>query len=66
MGCCDCQGTYYLTKNKIIGELQEDKDHFCPVISCPYCGLEHCVVFVRIDEGVKTITFETISEGNEE
>jgi len=58
MGCCDCHGTFYLTKNKIIRNLKDERDEDNPVFQCPYCGLEHLCVFVRLDNGVRTVKFE--------
>ena len=58
MGCCDCKGTYYLTKKKVIRHLKNSDGEDEPVIQCPYCGLEHLVAFVRLDPNVKVIRWE--------
>jgi len=58
MGCCDCHGTYYITKNKIVRHLKDNEENDTPVIACPYCGLEHLVAFVRLDPNVVRIKWE--------
>ena len=62
MGCCDCKGTYYLTKNKIIRNLKNNEDEDEPVIECPHCGLEHLICFVRLEPNVVRIEWEIETE----
>lgn len=62
MGCCDCKGMYYLSKNKIVRHLKNSNGDDEPVIECPYCGLEHLITFIRLDPDVVSIKWEVITE----
>lgn len=62
LGCCDCKGAFYLTKNKVIDTWHDDKGDDNPVIECPWCGLTHYIILVRIEPGTKPIKFETVVE----
>jgi len=62
MGCCDCKGTYYLTKNKIVRTLKNNEGEDEPVIQCPSCGLEHLMVFIRLDSNVVSIKWKIETE----
>lgn len=58
LGCCDCHGTFYLSKNMVIGEMEDDGNNKHPIISCPYCNLKHCLIMVRLTEKTTKIKFE--------
>lgn len=58
LGCCDCNATFYLSKNKIIDEYDDNQGNKHPVVKCPYCGMQHCIVMVQVDENTKSIKFE--------
>jgi DNA-directed RNA polymerase subunit RPC12/RpoP len=58
MGCCDCKDTYYLTKNVVVRNLKNTSGENEPVIKCPYCGLEHLMIFVRLDPDVIGVKWE--------
>lgn len=62
MGCCDCEGSYYLSKDKIVRYLENSNGDVEPVIACPYCDLEHLVVFIRLDSDVVSIKWEVLTE----
>jgi len=62
LGCCDCGGTYYLTKNKIIRRFQNDEGKDEMVIACPYCGLEHLVLLVKLTDKTIAVKYETEEE----
>ena len=60
LGCCDCNATYYLTKNVVMDIWEDEDGNRNPVVDCPNCGLRHCVLFVRIDPEAKAIKYETV------
>lgn len=62
MGCCDCKATYYLSKNKVVYQLKNNDGEDEPVIECPHCGLEHLVLFIRLDSNVASIKWEIVIE----
>lgn len=63
LGCCDCNATYYLTKNQVIRKIRDKNGNKNPIISCPYCGLEHLVLLVRLTENTIGVRYE-IDEGS--
>lgn len=61
LGCCDCHGTYYVTKNKITRVFTDELGD-SPVVGCPYCGLEHLMLLVRLTDNVVSVKYETVLE----
>lgn len=61
LGCCDCGASYYLTKNKVIRKVSDETGD-SPVIDCPYCGLEHLVLLVRLDANTVAVRYESVYE----
>lgn len=64
MGCCDCKDTYYLLKNRVVRNLKNKDGENEPVIKCPYCGLEHLMIFVRLDPNVISVKWEVETEAD--
>ena len=62
MGCCDCEDAYYLTKNVVVRNLKNKSGGNEPVIKCPSCGLEHLMIFVRLDPDVVSVKWEVETE----
>lgn len=62
LGCCDCQATYYLTKNKVIRHLRDNDGNDEMVIACPYCELEHLVLLVRLTQNTVAVRYEIEEE----
>jgi len=62
VGCCDCGSKYYLTsdlicdywKSKSVESEEWEKD--VPIVFCPYCGVKHAIIWIKlseVDEGIK-------------
>ena len=62
LGCCDCHATYYLTKNKVIKYLTDNYENDEIVIACPYCGLEHLVLLVKLTPNTVAVRYEIEEE----
>jgi len=62
LGCCDCDATYYLTKNIVVRNLKNTNGESEAVIACPNCGLEHLVLLVRLTPNTISVRYEIEEE----
>lgn len=66
LACCDCEAAYYLTKNVVVRNIKNEEGYNEPIIRCPYCGLEHLLLIVRLDSNVVSVKWEVETEDFQE
>lgn len=50
-----------MTKNKVTRVFTDELGDN-PVLECPYCGLEHLVLLVRLTDDVVSVRYEALAE----